>query len=429
MATPIEVFEHRFIGVGDLDDRFRKKHLDLLEKFHEKQKRRIKQQKEGSTFFDLAYQNKKAGIKFKQYVGVLTVKDLCFYVWPKADRNGDNAIWKDHLLFMLAQVYKLKVDTIPAEKLTKRPHTLLNIFIKKFIDEVAALLNRGLIKTYRKTEGNRTVQKGKMLFNKQIAYNCAHQERFYVKYTTYDYNHILNRILRQALLLIPSVTTSSDLKGKAASLFLNFPELPEIEANPDLFQNLVYDRKSEDYREAIRLAEMILLNFMPDLQHGGSGVWALMFDMNKLWEEFVFCTLKRKLTGYEVRAQKSEPFWECESFEKTKIIKPDIVLSKGKETFVLDTKWKIPFDNNKLQPPSDSDLHQLYVYLNRFNAQKGALVYPGENQKVVGKYYGPTNSFCDMLFLPGQVLSKTMEQEWQKAFVDCVRSWVETEHT
>ena len=426
MATPIEVFEHRFIGVGDLDGGFRKEHLELLEKFHEKQKRHIKQQQKGSTFFDLAYQNRKVGIKFKQYVGVLKVKDLCFYVWPKADRNGDNTIWKDHLLFMLAQVYKLKLDTMLAEKLTKRPHTLFNIFIMKFIDEVAALLNRGLIKTYRKTEGNRTALKGKLLFNKQIAYNSTHQERFYVKYTTYDYDHILNRILRQALLLIPSVTTSSDLKGKAASLLLNFPELPKIEATPDLFQNLVYDRKSEDYREAIQLAEMILLNFMPDLQHGGTGVWALMFDMNKLWEEFVFCTLKRKLTDYEVTPQKHKVFWTGKEFAKPKIIKPDIVLSKDKKTFVIDTKWKIPFIGDELQPPSDADLHQLYVYQIQFNAEKVALVYPGENEKIEGHFASSSNPSCDMLFLPGprQTLCYISEKEWQNAIVKCVSIWL-----
>jgi len=418
----IEVFEHGFIGIGDdLGDgkKFEEEHLALLKKYYEKQAKRSGNIE--NTFFDLAYQKKRDGVKFKQYVGVLMVKDLYIYVLPKADKNaqGDSS-WRQRLIEMLSQVKDLKLDTMTADKLQKRPHTLFNIFIKKFIDEVAVLLNRGLIKTYRKTEGNRTALKGKLLFNKQIAYNCVHQERFYVKYTTYDYNHILNRILRQALQLIPFITTSSDLKGKAVSMLFNFPELPEIEATPDLFRNLLYDRKSEDYREAIQLAEMILLNFMPDLQHGGAGVWALMFDMNKLWEEFIYVTLQRGLAkdGYEVLPQQKKQFW---TGKRTVKIKPDIIITKNGNTFVLDTKWKIPRDEKGRISPSVGDLHQLFAYHKIFNAEKVALLYPsfGEHKKQEGTFID--KSSCDMMFLPKP---DDKFKDWQDEIVKRVKTWL-----
>ena len=415
----------------------------MLVNYFERQNRKL------SYMFETSCRKGVNGILFKQYVGVITVKDLTIYVLPKADKDaedaeGDKTLWQDRLTFMLSQVYKLNVQTTSSANLQRKPNVLLNIFVKKFLDEVAILLNRGLIKTYRKTNGNRTALKGKLLFNKQIAYNCVHQERFYVRYTTYDYNHILNRIIRQALLAIHDITNSSDIKGRATSTLFNFPELDEIAVTPELFSRLVFDRKSEDYRNVIKLAEMILLNYSPDLHHGNNHVWTLMFDMNKLWEEFVYITLKRKLAGCTVMAQKQKPLWESDHNRKT--VRADIVVKNNDgEIFVLDTKWKMPRYDGKIVP-SDADLHQMYVYLDVYKnegikTKKVALLYPGKEKDVYG-HFKEDNASCDMIFLPGvsgKSESKPEEsqnndepkmdwqecRDWQGQIVAHINKWIE----
>ena len=438
MSKEIYIFEHGFLAVGENfhDEKnessgakfeFSKDYFKLLVKYLEKQKK--------SDLFETSYRKNKEGIKFSSYVGVITVKDLTIYVLPKADKDAaddDKDLWQHRLTFMLSQVYKLNVQTTAPANLKWRPNVLLNIFLKKFLNEVAVLLNRGLIKTYRKTDGNRTALKGKLLFNKQIAHNCVHQERFYVRYTTYDYNHILNRIIRQALLAICDITNSSDIKGRATSTLFNFPELDEIAVTPELFSRLIFDRKSEDYRNVIKLAEMILLNYSPDLHHGNNHVWTLMFDMNKLWEEFVFVTLRRKLIGCTISAQKQKTLWESDNNRKT--VRADIVVENGSDVFVLDTKWKMPRYDGKIVP-SDADLHQMYVYLDVYKnegikAKKVALLYPGKEKDVYGHFKEEDNASCDMIFLPGEVYGKeTIDDQkeylkWQDRIVDKIRSWL-----
>lgn len=437
---PISKFEHGFLQVGE--NSFEQTHFELLEKYLERQK----QKNQKSYLFEtVRHKDKeKNGIKFKQYVGVITVKDLTIYVLPKADKEKKEdespELWRNRLTFMLSQVYKLNVQTTAPSNLKWRPNVLLNIFLKKFLDEVSVLLNRGLIKTYRKTDGNRTALKGKLLFNKQIAYNCVHQERFYVRYTTYDYNHILNRIIRQALLAVCDITNSSDIKGRATSTLFNFPELEEIAVTPELFSRLIYDRKSEDYRPVIKLAEMILLNYSPDLHHGSNHVWTMMFDMNKLWEEFVYVTLKRKLTGYTVDAQDSRSFWRRQGV-RAKTVRADIVITNDNGRFVLDTKWKTPYekDSNGKMAISDADLHQMYVYSHIYkhddNVEKKvngvALLYPRchEEDDIFGDFVDKT-SCCDMLFLPGKDYQSTEDGKkecvsWQNAMADHIREWID----
>lgn len=443
MSKEIYRFEHGFLAVEE--DGFSNTHFQLLAKYLEKQKK--------SYLFETSYRKGKKGIKFNSYVGVITVKGLTIYVLPKADKDandGDKDLWSKRLFFMLLQVRKLNVQTTSPANLQWKPNVLLNIFLKKFLDEVAVLLNRGLIKTYRKTDGNRTALKGKLLFNKQIAYNCVHQERFYVRYTTYDYNHILNRIIRQALLAIHDITNSSDIKGRATSTLFNFPELDEIAVTPELFSRLIFDRKSEDYRNVIKLAEMILLNYSPDLHHGNNHVWTLMFDMNKLWEEFVFVTLRRKLTNYNVSEQDSRLFWKRtdSNRSKTKTVRADIVISNEDGCFVLDTKWKTPYDKDSsgTLDISDADLHQMYVYSHIYKmdkeVKKVALLYPrchDTDEDIHGTFVGNNNAGCDMIFLPA-TLEKSEEErvstknsgydmqkckEWQKNIVARIKKWID----
>lgn len=388
----IRVFEHESLKVGEKG--FTPDHLKLLSQYLG--------DREGDDFPYYSLINK--GVRFKQYVGVICVGKVQIEVLPKADKKADDKdTWERHLLEMLRVVYKLKV-AVPTKADQKLKHShVLDVFLDHFLNEVERIMHIGLVKTYRRVEDNRTALKGRLVMSKHIAKNIVHKERFYVNYTTYDRNHIFNRILYKALRIIPDITTSNHIALRAKTLMFEFPELNDIVVTHTLFSKLSYDRKTEEYRNAIELAKMILLNYMPNLKYSNNNnVLALMFDMNKLWEEYVYIMLKRKLgNGYTVLAQDTKRFWHSDSVG-WKSIRPDIVVLKEKTCIaVLDTKWKCPKDGK----PSDADLKQMYVYHEYWNTDRTALLYPGINSWTDGSFYNSTSTNkplkrCVMIYVP-----------------------------
>lgn len=389
----IRVYEHESLKVNQKG--FTETHLNLLSKYLG--------DKDSEAFPYYSLINN--GVKFKQYVGVISVGNLQIEVLPKADKilidgKDEEEIknsWESHLLEMLRAVYKLKV-TFPsnADQKTKQS-SVLDVLLNHFMDEVEYIMHIGLVKAYRRVEDNCNALKGRLVLSKHIVKNIVHKERFYVEYTTYDRNHILNCLLYKALKVIPDISANSYTIHRSKTLMFEFPELNDIVVTESVFNRIDYDRKTDDYRDAIDLAGMILLNYMPNLSHrSGNNVIALMFDMNKLWEEYVYIVLKRQLPDYSILAQKGKRFWYSETVGG-KDVKPDIVIKKDKKCIaVLDTKWKCPSDGK----PSDSDLKQMYVYHKYWVTNHTALVYPGNKKPVEGSFTDDADAKCSMYFLP-----------------------------
>ncbi|MCC6724275.1 MAG: restriction endonuclease, partial [Saprospiraceae bacterium] len=201
--------------------------------------------------------------------------------------------------------------------------------------------------------------------------------------------HPFNCVLYKTLRLLLRINTNAVLQSRIGSLLLNFPEMPDIHADDAFFNKLQYNRKTEAYRQAMEIARLILLNYHPDVKNGQNHVLALMFDMNLLWERFVYVSLSNKKTqGVIVRQKETKNFWRFEDGRSRSMwLEPDIYIEWNGGKVVLDTKWK-NLDGNK---PDIQDLRQMYAYTKYFEAKKVALVYPGTSDERKGNFYKEGN--------------------------------------
>jgi len=405
----ITLFEHQNIRVGQKQGEveFTESHRQALEA-HYGSGKMVK-------YFSLIHR----GVQFNEFVGVIQVGNLVIEVLPKADKYEKEAEWKGILIGMLRAVGVFDIQAPSSSSLNIKTNFILDLYFGLFVKEVEYLVNEGLAKKYRRIEGNATALKGALQFGKHIAQNLVHQERFYIKYTIYDQNHNLNQILLKTLRLLIQVNQNPMLQSRIGSLLLHFPEMPNMKVTEATFDRIHFNRKTERYRNAIEISRLLLLNYHPDVSKGQNNVLAIMFDMNLLWERFIYLSLrKHNPDNRSISAQTSKYFWKPKKGNRSSII-PDIVIDeKGQETIVLDTKWKNIGSSN----PSPDDLRQLYVYHKYFDAQRVALVYPGNEEDRTGQYYNTdqksrkdnenmSDDECSVI----KIETKNNISEWQKA--------------
>lgn len=414
---PIQRFEHDRLQIGE--EGFTREHWAKLAYYNETYKNR---------FLTLLPN----GVKFKEYVGVIQVGNLTIEILPKIDRQGaDKADWQGVLLDMLKECRWMQVYAHEKASLRLKHNSILDAYLQIYLDACERLLHEGLVKKYRKEAKNLKVWKGKMNFTQNIRQNLVHEERFFTEHSVYDRDNIFNRILLKALKIIPNFTVSPIIRDKLSRLLLDFPELKDINVQASSFQNLVFDRKTERYKEPIEIAAMLLLNYRPDVRGGRNHVLAILFDMNQLWEEYFYRRLRVALPpGWSIQQQARAVFWELNDAGQKKIIKPDIVLTNPQgANIVIDTKWKTP----EGFVPSDEDLKQVFVYNEYWLTHYGILLYPlnesGDSfKRMDGVYPDPLKanglrSHCivtkvDILKLEGE--KKVLNRNFTEPLIDYI---------
>ena len=315
------------------------------------------------------------GVKFKQYVGIIQVDGLSIEILPKADKDNSSADWKGLLLQMLKACGHLKASSAGAANVKRQHLNLLEVYFELFLTEIEILIHRGLVKKYRKNTGNVKALKGKLEFAGNIRHNLVHKERFYTTHQVYDHDHLLHQTLAHALEILEQFSKGSYLFDRCKRVLLNFPDTTPLKVTKKQIEGIVLNRKTATYSQALELARLIILNYSPDISTGKEKMISLLFDMNRLWEEFILIQIRKELAGtsYSVKGQDSQ------TFIGSNYLKPDVVIQHDedpKKVYIIDTKWKRPLHKSS----SISDLRQMYAYNRFWNAKKAMLLYPGESR-------------------------------------------------
>jgi len=408
----IRVFEHQTLKV-ESEPKFTKSHFKAMAAYGYKTQEKY-------------YTVGNERIKFAQYVGVIQVNNLTIEVLPKADNAKVDDIskdkWHDALIKMLHICKLIKLESISHAKLKLRSASILDLYYDAFLSGVERLVNQGLIKQYKKVEENLNKVKGKIKFQEHIQKNYIHKERFYVEHNIYNNDNKLNQILLKALLILSKITTNPTFSSRIKKLLLHFEHVTEQVITNSWFDNLNYNRNTERYKDSIVLAKLIILKYNPDLKGGRENVLAILFDMNRLFESYVYRKLKvlehdPKIPIKRVKEQNRRPFWGNSN------LRADIVVECESNNYVIDTKWKI-LKNNR---PSDEDLKQMFVYNLHYDSNLSILLYPKTNidtyekrpfKKDIFQDRNCQIAFTDLFNIDGSLNSNLGAQLYQELLKD-----------
>jgi 5-methylcytosine-specific restriction enzyme subunit McrC len=407
MNNILQAFEHSYIVITespiDIDGKrigITEKEYNSLVKFHSK----------NSNYYSIFHRK----IKLKHYVGVLQIENLIIEILPKADSiNSDYRFWQEALYEMIRIAKNTRGNLTPDTNLKIQNKSLLDIYLYHFLDEVEMILHRGMTKKYIFKDANLNSFRGKLNTTIDAIQNFANRSKAHCHYQDYTYDHLFNQILKEALNIVSSKSLNLEIKGMANKHLLSFESISTVATNMDL-KLISVDRKHEYYSEAIKIAKLILANSSPNIKSGHDDSIAFLFDMNHLFEEFVFKTLKHGLAEYGFDVKKTvKEFWNG------KLLKPDIMIEGNGKKIVIDTKWK-----NSGGLPSDPDIKQMFAYNEQFNFDSGYLMYPGKNiegidlEKFKGKEHGLGTILVNVVDYDGHFNPKLIIDEVLRRLAD-----------
>lgn len=320
-------------------------------------------------------------ITVKNYVGVITMDDgTSIEILPKiySKENFTDGKVKQLLIDMLKTLRNAPFKNLQNTNVNIEKLSIVEIFIRMFIDEVFFIVKRGLKCDYETIQENGNVYKGKMIFTGQIKHNYAHKEHCYVEYDEFNTNRAENKILKATLNYLYKNTISSRNKTDIKTLLNAFSEVDESNDYKADFDKIVPDRKTTDYQTALMWSKIFLMGKSFTSFSGSEVAFALLFPMETLFESYIATQLKKMLagTGYTLSAQ--DKTYHLFDDPKKFLMKPDIVIrhKETKRIFVLDTKWKVLADNKANYGISQADMYQMYAYQNKYGSENVTLLYP-----------------------------------------------------
>ena len=361
MAEPIIVKEYAKVEIND-------SYLDKLQAYLKCQK------------LESALKVTRHGIKTKSWVGVIKYKNLHLEILPKLiseDANNDKKISEEersiilkNLIFMLSYTKNLDIKTNDNAKLSTEKNPFIEILIREFATSLFEALKCLTPKRYVREEENLNYLKGKIKFSENIRYNCTNQAKFYCEYDEFSENNLLNQLFLFVSICLYNISNNNYNK-KILKLIINYySDISFVRFVKCKVRKIKLTRNQELFKKPFNLAKMFVEQTSVDLSKNKFENITLVWDMNKLFEEFIFELIKRKIPDCQVKAQKTKRLL-IRNKETRRDTKVDIFVKNPK--VIIDTKYKKFTDFDDI---SSADIYQVTTYCLLHNYNRAILLYP-----------------------------------------------------
>ena len=336
------------------------------------------------------FENKKC-LKATSYVGVIQTENLSIEILPKTYTALNNIETHRHIfiemLKPLLNINELQINR--AHLSTTKNKNIYEMFISLFIQSVDTLVHKGLKSQYIEKEDNQYFLKGKLKFNEHIKRNYIHKERFYVEFDEYLQDRIENRLLKSTIALLLKKSNDVENKKRLRQQLSLFDDI-NLSNNYDIdFKKVNVHRGMEYYSLPLQFSELFLKHKSFTSLRGKEDVFALLFPMEKVFENYMQFVLNNSKTNLGITSVIPNGYngdyllknGKCEMTNQ----QPDYLLEmKDNSIIISDAKWKlldISSNNTKKCKEdekvniSSNDAYQLFSYLNYYDAQKVAYVF------------------------------------------------------
>ena len=333
------------------------------------------------------------GIETTSWVGVIKYKNTHFQILPKLiytkeykedydekTREERKSNILKNLIFMLSFTKKLDIKTSSETKLSTAKNPFIEILIREYAKSLFECLKRLTPKKYVREEDNLNYLKGKIKFTENIRHNSSNQAKFYCEYDEFSENNILNQLFLFVSTCLYNISNDSNNKKTLKFIMNYYSDIKLIRFDKFKAEKIKLSRNQELFNKPFNLAKMFVEKTSVDLSKNKFENITLIWDMNKLFEEFVFEIMKKYESelGWKFAAQKCKRLLVGDDNKKRKTY-VDIFAENNNDKIILDTKYKI---FKGVDDFSNADVFQVSTYCLLHNVNKAILIYPRWNNEI-----------------------------------------------
>ncbi|WP_216900439.1 McrC family protein [Nocardia alni] len=307
-------------------------------------------------------------VKPQRHVGSVRFGDVQLNVRPKITEINrllffmgycDNpAIWRDEFVYL------------------KEADGLFPAVAESFIRLASRAIEQGLLQGYTVRADRLPVMRGKLQLSEQITRNFGLPLPLAVEYDDFTTDVVENKVILLAtlrLLSLQEIGSGARQRLSKIRVLLDDITLPRRRSGTPRW---TANRLNVRYHDVLRLSEVILDNSSFDQKNDTLAVSGFMFDMAKIYENFVTGALGMAMRQFNVNPR----FQYIRYLDKASKLKirPDLVWCDKSDNAVavVDAKYKA----ERPRGFPEADLYQMLAYCSALNLKEGHLVYAKGNE-------------------------------------------------
>lgn len=256
-----------------------------------------------------------------------------------------------------------------------------------YVDELATILQQGVAQAYHRKSGSEEYLRGQLDVQRQLQQRGTAATKFECTYDELTADTISNQGLVYAALLLQRVVRDHTVRQTLEQQITRLRREVSIrQVRPNEFTEMEMTRLNEYYRDALRLAELIVRNvYVEDLREGDRGSYGLFINMDEIFESVVERAFREAVENnsdwenWRVEGQANVSGLVTGGTPRVRM-RPDFVVRNRADEVVFtgDAKWKT-------DTVRQSDIYQLTAY-QLADDVPGTLVYPEQNGAVETEY-------------------------------------------
>jgi 5-methylcytosine-specific restriction enzyme subunit McrC len=276
----------------------------------------------------------------------------------------------DRVFFLLG--YARKVPHLRESVSLGSQSDLVEAFVIAFLTMLQQAMRRGLLMGYVEREEALPLVRGRIRFADQVRRRYGLPLPVELAYDDYTFDTEPNRLLKAALRRLAYVRFRQPaLRSRVNEALAGFAAVSDVAYNRRKLPAFTYTRLNERYRAPLELARLVLQNASVELEEGRTPMTGILFDMNDVFEDFVFAAVGDELrrlvpSTYRWRHGKRVAL----DVERRVQPEPDMSLWDGAScVFVGDAKYKTTTRGEV------DDLYQVLAYCASTGLNDALLLY------------------------------------------------------